>query len=66
MKDTRGPLLDGEVQRAEVWGAQLAASLVGEVRDGADARHRIEPRPGHRLLNSSISLGSRWGRLVGV
>ncbi len=33
VKDTPGPLLDGEVQRAEVWGAQLAASLVGEVRD---------------------------------
>jgi hypothetical protein len=33
VQDTAGPLLDGEVQRAEVWGAQLAESLVGEVRD---------------------------------
>jgi hypothetical protein len=33
VQDTPGPLLDGEVQRAEVWGAQLAGSLVGEVRD---------------------------------
>jgi len=33
VQDTPGPLLDGEVQRAEVWGAQLAESLVGEVRD---------------------------------
>ena len=31
--DTPGPLLDGEVQRAEVWGAQLAGSLLGEARD---------------------------------
>jgi len=31
--DTPGPLLDGELARAEVWGAQLAESLVGEVRD---------------------------------
>jgi len=30
---TAGPLLDGEVQRAEVWGTQLVESLVGEVRD---------------------------------
>ena len=33
VQDTPGPLLDGEVQRAEVWGAQLAGSLVGEARD---------------------------------
>jgi hypothetical protein len=33
VRDTPGPLLDGEVQRAEVWGAQLAESVVGEVRD---------------------------------
>ena len=33
VQDTPGPLLDGEMQRAEVWGAQLAESLVGEVRD---------------------------------
>jgi flavodoxin len=33
VQDTPGPLLDGEVQRAEVWGAQLAESLIGEVRD---------------------------------
>jgi hypothetical protein len=33
VKDTPGPLLDGEAQRAEVWGAQLAESLVGEARD---------------------------------
>lgn len=33
VQDTPGPLLDGEVQRAEVWGTQLAESLVGEVRD---------------------------------
>jgi len=33
VQDTPGPLLDGEVRRAEVWGAQLAESLVGEVRD---------------------------------
>ena len=33
VQDTPGPLLDGEVQRAEVWGAQLAQSLVGELRD---------------------------------
>jgi hypothetical protein len=33
VQDTPGPLLDGEAQRAEVWGAQLAESLVGEVRD---------------------------------
>jgi hypothetical protein len=33
VQDTPGPLLDGEVQRAEVWGAQLAQSLGGEVRD---------------------------------
>jgi hypothetical protein len=31
--DTPGPLLDGEVQRAAVWGTQLAESLVGDVRD---------------------------------
>lgn len=31
--DTPGPLLDGEVQRAEVWGAQLAELLAGDVRD---------------------------------
>lgn len=33
VQDTPGPLLEGEEQRAEVWGAQLAGSLVGEVRD---------------------------------
>ena len=33
VQDTPGPLLDGEAQRAKVWGAQLAESLVGEVRD---------------------------------
>ena len=33
VQDVPGPLLDGEVQRAEVWGAQLAESLVGELRD---------------------------------
>ena len=33
VRDTPGPLLDGEVQRAEVWGTQLAESLLGEVRD---------------------------------
>jgi hypothetical protein len=33
VQDTPGPLLDGEAQRAEVWGAQLAQSLVGELRD---------------------------------
>lgn len=33
VQDTPGPLLEGEEQRAEVWGAQLAESLVGEVRD---------------------------------
>jgi hypothetical protein len=33
VQDTPGPLLEGEVQRAEVWGTQLAESLVGEVRD---------------------------------
>lgn len=33
VQDTPGPLLDGEVQRAEVWGAQLAQSLAGELRD---------------------------------
>ena len=33
VQDVPGPLLDGEVQRAEVWGAQLAQSLVGELRD---------------------------------
>jgi len=33
VQDTPGPLLDGEAQRAEVWGLQLAESLVGEVRD---------------------------------
>jgi hypothetical protein len=33
VQDTPGPLLDGEVQRAEVWGTQLAESLVGVVRD---------------------------------
>jgi hypothetical protein len=31
--DVSGPLLDGEVQRARVWGAQLAQSLTGEPRD---------------------------------
>lgn len=30
---TPGPLLDGEIQRAEAWGAQLAESLVRVVRD---------------------------------
>ena len=33
VQDVQGPLLDGEVQRAEVWGTQLAQSLVGELRD---------------------------------
>jgi hypothetical protein len=33
VEDTPGPLLDGELQRAKVWGAQLAESLLGEVRD---------------------------------
>lgn len=33
VQDVPGPLLDGEVQRAEVWGAQLAQSLAGELRD---------------------------------
>jgi hypothetical protein len=33
VQDVPGPLLNGEVQRAEVWGAQLAQSLVGELRD---------------------------------
>jgi flavodoxin len=33
VQDVAGPLLDGEVQRAEVWGAQLAESLAGELRD---------------------------------
>jgi hypothetical protein len=33
VQDTPGPLLDGEVQRAAVWGTQLAESLIGEVRD---------------------------------
>ena len=33
VQDVPGPLLDGEVQRAEVWGGQLAQSLVGELRD---------------------------------
>ena len=33
VQDVPGPLLDGEVQRAKVWGAQLAQSLAGELRD---------------------------------
>ncbi len=33
VQDTPGPLLDGEAQRAEVWGAQLAEALAGEQRD---------------------------------
>lgn len=33
VQDVPGPLLDGEAQRAEVWGAQLAQSLAGELRD---------------------------------
>jgi hypothetical protein len=33
VQDTPGPLLEGEVQRAEIWGAQLTGSLIGEVRD---------------------------------
>jgi hypothetical protein len=33
VQDTPGPLLEGEVQRAEVWGTQLAQSLVGELQD---------------------------------
>ena len=33
VQDVPGPLLDGEVQRAQVWGAQLAQSLAGELRD---------------------------------
>jgi hypothetical protein len=36
VEDTPGPLLDGEVQRAEVWGAQLAELLVGEPRNWAE------------------------------
>ncbi|HEX9763504.1 MAG TPA: hypothetical protein VGA97_10435 [Acidimicrobiia bacterium] len=31
--DVSGPLLDGEVRRAQVWGTQLAESLAGEPRD---------------------------------
>lgn len=33
VQDTPGPLLEGEVQRAEVWGAQLAEILTGKLRD---------------------------------
>jgi hypothetical protein len=33
VQDVPGPLLDGEVQRAEVWGTQLAESLAGEPRN---------------------------------
>jgi len=33
VQDVQGPLLDGEVQRAEVWGTQLAESLAGEPRN---------------------------------
>lgn len=33
VQDVPGPLLEGEVQRAEVWGAQLAESLIGKVRN---------------------------------
>jgi hypothetical protein len=33
VKDTKGPLLDGEVERAKIWGAQLTDALVGEMRD---------------------------------
>ena len=33
VQDVPGPLLDGEVQRAEIWGAQLAQALVGKLRD---------------------------------
>lgn len=33
VEDTPGPLLEGEVQRAEVWGAQLVEILTGTLRD---------------------------------
>ena len=33
VQDVPGPLLDGEVGRAEVWGTQLAESLAGEPRN---------------------------------
>jgi len=33
VQDVPGPLLDGELQRAKVWGVQLAQSLAGELRD---------------------------------
>ncbi len=33
VQDTPGPLLEGELQRAEVWGAQLAETLTGTLRD---------------------------------
>lgn len=32
VKDVAGPLLDGEEDRARVWGSQLAALLLGESR----------------------------------
>jgi hypothetical protein len=35
VQDTPGPLLDGETQRAEVWGRQLSESLAGSMRDWA-------------------------------
>ena len=33
VQDVPGPLLDGEVQRAKVWGVQLAQLLAGQLRD---------------------------------
>jgi hypothetical protein len=33
VKDAAGPLLDGEVGRATVWGQQLAEAMVGGMRD---------------------------------
>jgi len=33
VQNVPGPMLDGEVERAQVWGAQLAQLLAGELRD---------------------------------
>jgi hypothetical protein len=33
VEDTPGPLLDGEVHRAVVWGSQLGAAMVGQTRE---------------------------------
>lgn len=33
VNDVAGPLLDGETDRARVWGVQLTELLVGEIRD---------------------------------